>query len=146
MLEQLINVIWVVAGSAATWHAWSLGLIGASGPESGLFPFLASALMTLLGGILLLNPRTRATGVLWPSRTGRWRVMGVLFGIAILCQGMDSAGFTLSSLVALVVLLQTIQRAPLWESVVLSLISVGVVHLVLGQWLGMPLPRGPWGW
>lgn len=146
MLEQLINLIWIAAGSAATWHARSLGLMGPSGPESGLFPFLASMLMTLLGGVLLLNPRTRATEVLWPSRAGRWRVMGVLFGIAILCQGMDNAGFTLSSLVALIVLLQTIQRAPWWESVVLSSISVGVVYLVLGQWLGMPLPRGPWGW
>jgi putative tricarboxylic transport membrane protein len=146
MLEQLVNLIWITAGMAATWHAWSLGLSGPSGPESGLFPFLASALMTVLGGVLLLNPRTRAPAVLWPPRAGVWRVCGVLAGIAILCQGMDPLGFTLSSLVALVVLLQTIQRAPLWESVLLSLVSVGMVNLVLGRWLGMPLPRGPWGW
>ena len=102
--------------------------------------------MTLLGCVLLLNPRTRASDISWPSRSGQWRVAGVLAGIAILCEGMDRVGFVTSSLVALVVLLQTIQRAPWWESVVLSAISVGVVHLVLGQWLGMPLPRGPWGW
>lgn len=146
MLEQLVNLIWIAAGSAATWHAWSIGLSGPSGPESGLFPFLSSVLMTLLGCVLLLNSRTRASDISWPSRSGQWRVAGVLAGIAILCEGMDRVGFVASSLVALVVLLQTIQRAHWWESVVLSAISVGVVHLVLGQWLGMPLPRGPWGW
>ena len=74
------------------------------------------------------------------------RAFSAASGAVFAFQGMDPVGFTLSSLVALVVLLQTIQRAPLWESALLALVSVGMVNLVLGQWLGMPLPRGPWGW
>jgi len=39
MFERALNAFWILLGAAAAAYAWTLGLIGASGPESG-FPFL----------------------------------------------------------------------------------------------------------
>ena len=41
MFERALNAFWIFLGAAAAAYAWALGLIGAAGPESGLF--LASA-------------------------------------------------------------------------------------------------------
>ena len=40
MAERALNVFWISLGAAAA-HAWTIGLAGPSGPESGLFPLLA---------------------------------------------------------------------------------------------------------
>ena len=61
MLERALNAFWILLGAGAAWHAWTLGLTGASGPESGLFPLLAAFIVMGAGLVLLskapLNPR-----------------------------------------------------------------------------------------
>ena len=53
MLERALNGFWILLGAGAAWHAWTLGLTGPSGPESGLFPLL-SALIVMASGLVLL--------------------------------------------------------------------------------------------
>ena len=50
MFERSLNVFWILLGAAAATYAWTLGLAGPSGPESGLFPFIA-ALIVMGAGV-----------------------------------------------------------------------------------------------
>src|SRR5918993_2271519 len=56
MFERALNVFWIAFGAAAAAHAYTLGLVGSSGPESGLFPLLASVIVTGSGAALLASP------------------------------------------------------------------------------------------
>src|SRR5262249_38168017 len=56
MFERALNTFWILLGAAAAAYAWTLGLIGASGPESGLFPFLAGLIILVAGAVPLFPP------------------------------------------------------------------------------------------
>ena len=43
------------SGAAAATYAWTLGLAGPSGPDSGLFPFIAALIVMGAGVVLLLS-------------------------------------------------------------------------------------------
>ncbi len=144
--ERLLNLLWVLLGCAAAWHSWGLGLRGPSGPESGLFPFIASCAIAALGLALMFMRGTRAPAPQWPDRRGSLRAAGVALGIALMAFGMDKAGFIASAALAMPILLRTIDRASWLETLILSVASVASVVIIFGQLLGMPLPRGPWGW
>ena len=146
MVERLLNLFWILLGIASAAHAWRLGLRGPSGPESGLFPFIASCAIALLGLALLLSRSSRARRPEWPDRNGGLRALGVAAGIGLMAVGLDSIGFIASATIAMPILLRTIDRASWAETVILTLASVAGVVLVFGTLLGMPLPRGPWGW
>ena len=146
MVERLLNLFWILLGCAAAWHAWGLGLKSPSGPESGLFPFIASCAIAVLGLTLLLVRSSRASNPDWPDQRGGLRALGVAAGIALMALGMDSIGFIASAVLAMPILLRTIDRTSWIETFVLTAAAVAGVVLIFGVFLGMPLPRGPWGW
>lgn len=74
------------------------------------------------------------------------RVAGVIAGLAVMAVGVDYLGFVVASAVTMMVLLRTIERSSWIGSISLAIGSVAVVAWLFGQVLGMPLPRGPWGW
>jgi hypothetical protein len=143
VLERALNAFWILLGAGAAWHAWTLGLTGASGPESGLFPLLAAFIVMGAGLVLLskapLNPRL-------PRGAALRRVAGVVIGLAVMAAALPYAGFAVSGAVTMLVLLRTAGSSGWVESVVLSLASVATVIWIFGHLLGMILPRGPWGW
>ena len=51
----------IVFGAASAAYAWSLGMVGPAGPESGLFPFIASIIVSGAGIVLLLRPATHSS-------------------------------------------------------------------------------------
>lgn len=146
MVERGLNVFWIALGAAAAAHAWQIGLAGPSGPESGLFPFIAGAIIAGAGLTLLLRPSSATRAPHWPRGIGVFRVAGVVAGIALMAIGVDYLGFAVASAVTMMVLLRTIERSSWIESIALAIGSVAVVLWLFGQVLGMPLPRGPWGW
>jgi hypothetical protein len=143
VLERALNAFWILLGAGAAWHAWTLGLTGAPGPESGLFPLLAAFIVMGAGLVLLskapLNPRL-------PRGAALRRVAGVVIGLAVMAAALPYAGFAVSGAVTMLVLLRTAGSSGWVESVVLSLASVATVIWIFGHLLGMILPRGPWGW
>jgi hypothetical protein len=143
VLERALNAFWILLGAGAAWHAWTLGLTGASGPESGLFPLLAAFIVMGAGLVLLskapLNPRL-------PRGAALRRVAGVVIGLAVMAAALPYAGFAVSGAVTMLVLLRTAGSSGWVESVMLSLASVATVIWIFGHLLGMILPRGPWGW
>lgn len=146
MVERGLNVFWIALGAAAAAHAWQIGLAGPSGPESGLFPLIAGAIIAGAGLTLLLRPASAARAPQWPRGSAMGRVAGVVAGIALMAVGVDYLGFVVASAATMMILLRTIERTSWIESISLAVGSVAVVVLLFGQVLGMPLPRGPWGW
>jgi putative tricarboxylic transport membrane protein len=145
MIERFVNLFWIGLGLAASAMALQMDLVGPFGPDSGLFPFLAGG-MVGLGGLALMFARSHAVGTIdWPSRTGALRVGGVIAGMSVMMVLLPYVGFGLASFVTMIVLIRFVERVHWGSSIALSLASVACVIVVFGQFLGMQLPRGPWG-
>src|SRR5262249_61648967 len=93
MFERALNVFWIVSGAASAAYAWSLGMVSPAGPESGLFPFIASVIVSGAGIILLLRPS--GVALEFPRGGGLWRVLGVIAGLIVVAAGEACFGFYL---------------------------------------------------
>ena len=144
MFERTLNVFWIVFGAASAVYAWSLGMVGPAGPESGLFPFIASVIVSGAGIILLLRPSGAAPD--FPRGGGLWRVLGVIAGLVVMAAGMPYLGFSVTSFITMIILLRAVDQSSWLTAVSLAFISTASVFWLFGQMLGMALPRGPWGW
>jgi hypothetical protein len=127
-------------------NAWNLGLLGPGGPDSGLFPMICGVIIASCGLTLLLRGATYVADPAWPRGPAMWRILGVTAGLASMAILLPYLGFAISSALMTFVLLQTVERSRLLESLILTVVSVALVMYVFGQLLGLALPRGPWGW
>ena len=146
MFERTLNVFWIVFGAASAAYAWSLGMVGPAGPESGLFPFIASIIVSGAGIVLLLRPATQVRALDFPRGAGLWRVVGVILGLIVMAAGMPYLGFCVTSFITMIILLRTVDQSSWLGAIALAFASTVSVFWLLGQMLGMALPRGPWGW
>jgi putative tricarboxylic transport membrane protein len=146
MIERTLNLFWILLGAAAAAYAWTLGIVGPSGPESGLFPLIAALIILCAGVVLLLQPSSRAGANDFPRGAALGRVLGVIAGLAFMALSIPFAGFAVSGFITMIILLRTVEKSGWLFSIALAAVSVAVVILLFGHVLGMTLPRGPWGW
>src|SRR5262249_28465717 len=146
MFERALNAFWILLGAAAAAYAWTLGLVGASGPESGLFLFLAGLIVMGAGAVLLLRPMSENIAPDFPRGDGLWRVLGVIAGLAFMAISIPFLGFAVAGFITMMILMRTVEKSSWWLSLALALVAVVIVVWLFGQILGMTLPRGPWGW
>jgi len=146
MFERALNILWVSLGSAAAAHAWALGIVDSSGPDSGLFPFVSALMVTGLGLVLLLQPRDPARALDFPRGAALGRVLGVSAGLAFMAISIPFLGFAIAGFVTMIILLHAVEKSGWVFSVSLAFVSVAVVDWLFGRVLGMALPIGPWGW
>src|SRR5215471_18595129 len=139
MFERALSAFWILLGAAAAAYAWMLGLIGASGPESGLFPFLAG----LSSWVRALSANIAPD---FPRGDALWRVLGVIAGLAFMAISIPFLGFAVAGFITMIILLRTVEKSSWWFSLALALVAIVVVDWLFGHILGMALPRGPWGW
>jgi len=144
MFERTLNVFWIVFGAASAAYASSLGMVAPAGPESGLFPFIASVIVLGAGIILLLRPSSVAPD--FPRGRGLWRVLGVIVGLIVMAAGMPYLGFSVTSFITMIILLRAVDQSSWLGAITLAFLSTASVFWLFGQMLGMALPRGPWGW
>lgn len=154
-LDAAVSLFWVLLGIALCGSSMSLGLSDASGPGSGLFPFLAG-LLVLAGGVGLMVRHVVTGGGHAPGEeiaTQFWEAPGAPFRVAVLVVvvgGMIVAvpylGFALAGVLGLPILFRTIAPEKSWVSAVITgIIAAGSMHLLFTVALGTPLPRGPLG-
>jgi hypothetical protein len=146
MVERALNVFWILLGAGAAAHAWTIGLTGPSGPESGLFPLLAGLIVAGAGVALVLLPSHRARAPAWPRGAAVGRVLGVVAGLALMAFAIPYLGFAAAAAITMIVLLRTVEQSSWIESTALTIGAVAGVMWLFGHVLGMSLPRGPWGW
>ena len=145
MFERALNAFWILLGAAAAAYAWTLGVIGPAGPESGLFPLIAGLIVMASGIILFVLPGTRATAPDFPRGPALWRVLGVIAGLVVIAVGIPYLGFAITGTLTMLILLRTVEQTNWPAALALALASVAAVLWLFGHVLGMPLPRGPWG-
>lgn len=147
MIERALNVIWVLVGIGTMVNAWSIGLIGSMGPDSGLFPMICGVIITACGTILVVFPkRNHVSQPDWPKRVALLRIIGVVGGLMTMAILLPYLGFAISAALTTFVLLQTVEKSKFIESAVVTVVSVGFVMYVFDHLMGMTLPRSPWGW
>ena len=146
MIERTLTLFWILIGAAAAAYAWTLGIVGPSGPESGLFPFIAALIILGAGVALLLQTSSGAAAPDFPRGAALGQVLGVVAGLAFMAVSIPFAGFAVSGFVTMIILLRTVEKSGWLFSVALAIVSVVVVVWLFGHVLGMTLPRGPWGW
>lgn len=143
-MERALNAFWVLLGAATAAYAWTLGLAGPSGPESGLFPLLAALIIMGAGSVLLLKGPAAAPAL--PRGAALRRIAGIVAALAFMAIALPYAGFALAGAFTMMILLRTTGGASWPGSIALALASTAVVVWLFGHLLGMALPRGPWGW
>jgi putative tricarboxylic transport membrane protein len=146
VVERALNAFWILLGAAAAAYAWTIGLVGASGPESGLFPLIAGLIIMGAGIVLLLRPSTRAAAPGFARGAALGRILGVVAGLAVMAVGMPYLGFAVTGAVTMIILLRTVEDTSWVAAIVLALVAVAAMVWLFGHVLGMALPRGPWGW
>jgi putative tricarboxylic transport membrane protein len=145
MFERSLNAFWIVLGAAAASYAWTLGVIGPSGPDSGLFPLIAGLIILGAGLILLFQRSGYACAPDFPRGAALWRVGGVIGGLALMAFGVPYLGFAITGAITMLILLRTVEQSSWLVSILLAILSVAAVMWLFGRILGMPLPRGMWG-
>jgi putative tricarboxylic transport membrane protein len=146
MFERSINIFWILLGAAAAAYAWTLGLFGPSGPDSGLFPFISALIVMGAGVLLLLRSAGGAVSPNFPRGIALGRVLGVAAGLAFMALSIPYLGFAIAGFITMIILLRAVEKSGWVFSVSLAFVSVVVVVFLFGRVLGMTLPRGPWGW
>jgi putative tricarboxylic transport membrane protein len=146
VFERTLNAFWILLGAAAAGYAWSLGLTGPSGPESGLFPLISGLMIMGTGIVLAASPSTRVPTPEFPRGAPLRRIAGIIAGLAFMAIALPYAGFALTGALTMLVLLRTTGDTGWAGSIVLAAASVAAVLWIFGHLLGMALPRGPWGW
>jgi putative tricarboxylic transport membrane protein len=97
------------------------------------------------GAALMALPKHRAVDIDWPAPHGWMRVGGVVAGLAAIAFLLPRTGFAFAGLVTMMILMKLVERATWAQAVTMSVASVAAVIGLFGKLLGMPLPRGPWG-
>src|SRR5262245_4801472 len=118
VIERALNAFWILLGAAAAANAWTLGLIGPSGPESGLFPLLA-ALIVMASGIALLFSSPVEPQL--PRGAALLRVVGVVGGLAFMALALPFAGFAVTGALTMLILVRTAGDSSWMGSIVLAL-------------------------
>ena len=145
MFERVLNAFWILLGAAAAAYAWTLGVVGPAGPESGLFPLIAGLIVMAAGIVLFVSPSTRTARPDFPRGAGLARVLGVVAGLVVLALGTPYLGFAVTGLVTMIILLRTVEQTNWPAALALALATVVAIVWLFGHVLGMVLPRGPWG-
>src|SRR5258707_13718192 len=83
MFERALNIFWILLGGAAAAYAWTLGLVGSSGPDSGLFPFISALIVMGAGVVLLVRSPGEPVAPDFPRGAALGRGCGVAAGLAL---------------------------------------------------------------
>ena len=125
-----------------------LPYMGEFAPGSGFMPFwLGFALTTL--ALLFIARRVHARQ--WLASTSQlppaeWRrpVM-VALGLVVCVAVIEKAGWTLSVVLYILFLARVVEGRRWSVSLALAIGTAVTLWLLFRTWLGVPLPRGPWG-
>jgi putative tricarboxylic transport membrane protein len=145
--EPMLNLFWILCGIAICIYSFRLGVFGPSGPDSGFFPMLAGAVMTIAGVALWFtrSARVETTRHFWPERGSARRVSMVLGGLILMTLLTRFAGFLTASVIVMPLLLRAIEGRSWRFAIIVGVISAGIVFFLFDTLLGTLLPRGPWG-
>jgi putative tricarboxylic transport membrane protein len=132
-----VGIFWIV--SALRLQMWD-----GFAPSSGFLPLIYGILLIglSLAALFLEEHGCDAADETVESIRRPVLVIAVLAaGVA----GLESAGFAVSIFLTMFFLFKVVEKLPLLPSLLVAGGSALTLTLIFRTWLGVPLPKGPWG-
>lgn len=135
----LFGVVWIL-------ESRDLAYMDEFAPGAGFLPFWLGVALAALAAAVLVAGRRKAGGREGPLERGRPRKVVAISAGLFLCSALVGwLGFALPVAAYLVFLVRGVERRSWTASVGLAAGATAGLFLVFRVWLGVPLPRGPWG-
>lgn len=148
-IDRISALVILVFGVLACLESVRMGLWKGEVPGSGFFPLIGAGGMTLLAALLLATSRasssTRKVPFLPRSDDERKQLGAIILALLAYPLLAHFLGFAPSSVAFLALLLRYPGRYGWMTSLVVSLLTVGVLYAGLVVFLGAELPKGPLG-
>lgn len=147
-LDRGITALWIVLGLALCFYARELGLTGPSGPDSGFFPMIAGVLLIASGIGILISPAQRGllgTEPMFRDQGSARRVFLVVGAVVLMIALIPWLGFLLTGALVTPFLLRAIETRSWMFCIAVGALGAAAIVLLFSQVLGVPLPRGPFG-
>lgn len=143
--ELLLGLIFVGAGLFWVYQALKLPLWEGFAPSSGFLPLIFGMLLAALAAVAVavdfLVPQEEAADEVSPVRRTLYVILVMIAAVA----GIEMAGFAASVFLAMLFLYVVVERHAILASLLTSGGTAAMLTLIFRNWLGVPLPAGPWG-
>jgi len=148
-LEFVVLFCSAAIGLVAVYFSYQLGLTHFGKPGAGLFPFIIGWLLFGLAAALIVSQtRTRefrSESVAGLPKRAYWALGSAVYAsLLAYAYLLPRAGFLVSSLLLLFVLMKFVGQLTSLRSATLSLAVVVPLYVVLVRLLKMPLPVAEW--
>lgn len=145
-LDQITAAIILAASLWYIFEALKMPMMAGKAPGAGWMPLLLGVVMGLLSILLLVTasrrPSSKDTKVEWPRGEGMFNNVAILVGLAVSVIVLETAGYLLSTLVFLVVLMKILGKYSWKLSIAMSVIFSATMYWVFKIFLEIPLPSG----
>jgi putative tricarboxylic transport membrane protein len=145
--EQVLNLAWVLLGSAVCIYSVGLKIWAASKPGSGLVPFLAGAIIGVVGLVRFVagwragGGKARVSNF-WETKAYRNRTLLVLVGFCAMALLMPKLGFLLSAVLITSFLLYVIEPQNILKVAGIAAGTCLLIYFLFVTILKVNLPRG----
>lgn len=136
LLFAAVGIVWIVGALALPlWEGFA--------PNMGFMPLIYGVLLVGLSAAAIA--RLFLTGQGDVERPPLGKPLLLLAAVTAAVIGIETAGFGLSIFLMLSFMYGVVERRPVGMSLLVSACTTGMLFFVFGTWLGVPLPKGPWG-
>ncbi len=142
--DRFVALCCTILGLLISVSSYRIGLGNFKAPQAGLFPFLVGLAIILLGVILFREGRKQQEKT--PIIEARW--MNLLFVLGILifyALALDWLGFTLTTLLFMILILKVIEPQRWSVALFTAVLSTGFCYMLFSLWLKVEFPRGVLG-
>lgn len=109
----------------------------------GFLPLIYGCLLVGLSSVATINLFVAGQGA--TQRPPMGKPLLLLAAVTAAVVGMEPAGFVFSIFLMLAFMYGVVERRPVGKSLLVSAMTTGVLFAIFATWLGVPLPKGPWG-
>lgn len=142
--ERALAVAFAALGVLFAVNARELRYMDEFAPGAGFLPFWLGLLLVGLVIVFVFKTRAPKADKEAPLRENR-KVLVVTAGLAACVALIDWLGFAVPMAAYLLYLTRGVDRRGWGSSIALSVSTTLCLYLVFRMWLGVPLPKGPWG-
>ena len=130
------GIVWVaVAAGLPLWEGFA--------PQSGFLPLLYGLALIGLAAAIAINLLTATEAADTREPVGKPLLM--LAALAATVVGVEAAGFATAAFALLAFLFIVVERLPALMSTLVAAFTTATLIVLFRIWLGVPLPKGPWG-
>ncbi len=136
LLFAAVGIVWIVGALALPlWEGFA--------PNMGFMPLIYGILLVGLSAAAIASLVLTGQGEAERSPVGKPILLLAALAAAII--GMATAGFGLSIFLMLSFMFAVVERRPVPVSLLVAAGTTAILILIFATWLGVPLPKGPWG-